>query len=121
MPLGSGVLSRDPQRAAARFELAGGIEAYLGTAARFVGDDGAVCMLMDGDQDDRCRRAVDDAGLALRRVTAFVPRKGRAVRYLGYVAGRTSAGLVERSLDIRDEHGNLTAPMLAIRRTLELP
>ena len=121
MPVGSGLLSRDPQRAAARFELAGGIEAYLATAARVVADDGAVCMLMDGDQDGRCRRAFDRVGLPLRRVTAFVPRVGRSVRYLGYVASRTGRGLLECSLDIRDEDGNLTAPMRTIRAHLELP
>ena len=121
MPPGSGLLSRDPQRAAARFELAGGIEAYLATATRVLADDGAVCMLMDGDQDPRCRRAFIDAGLALREVTAFVPRTGRAVRYLGYVGGRSTGGLRERALDIRDDAGNLTAPMLTIRRSLELP
>lgn len=121
MPPGTGLLSKDPQRAAARFELAGGIEAYLATAARVLAGDGAVCMLMDGDQDPRCRQAFNDAGLLLRDVTAFVPRAGRAVRYLGYVAGRSLARFRERSLDIRDADGNLTPAMLDIRRELELP
>ena len=121
MPPGTGLQSKDPQRAAARFELAGGIEAYLATAARVVAGDGAVCMLMDGDQDPRCRRAVTDAGLLLKDVTAFVPRVGRAVRYLGYVAGRALTQFREHRVDIRDADGNLTPAMLDIRRSLDLP
>ncbi len=121
MPPGSGLPPKDPQRAAARFELAGGIEAYLATGARVLAEGGLVCMLMDGDQDRRCRRAFNEAGLLLKDVTAFVPRAGRAVRYLGYVAGRSLTQFREHRLDIRDAEGNLTPAMLEIRRALDLP
>jgi tRNA1Val (adenine37-N6)-methyltransferase len=121
MPVGSGLLAKDPQRAAARFELAGGIEAYLATAARLLAEHGLVSLLMDGDQDARCLRAFDAVGLHLHRTLVVFPRAGRSARYRGYVGGRRPAERIARDeLTIRDEDGQLTDPMRAVRRELEL-
>ena len=123
MPLGSGILPKDPQRAAGRFELRGGIEDYLEAAARHLAPAGRVSMLMDAAQDDRCRRAFDAAGLHLHQVRVFDPRPGRVPRYRGYIGGlepREGPVLEERLL-VRDEEGAYTPDMLALRREVGVP
>jgi len=124
MPRGSGVLSADPQRAAARFELRGGIEAYCATAARMVRPGGCVSMLMDAAQDARCQEAFRGSGLRLDRVVVVTPRAGKSPRFRGYVGvrgpGAEAAVAVVEDLVVRDESGNYTARMQEIRRQLFL-
>jgi len=120
MPPGTGVLPKDPQRAAARFELRGGIEEYCATAARFLAPGGSVSMLMDGSQDARCRDAVAVAGLHLRRRLVVLPREGRAPRYIGYVAGAEPQTEDDAVLTIRDAEGSHTAAYRAVRRALRI-
>lgn len=123
MPIGSGVLSQDPQRAAARFELRGGIEAYLEAAARAVATEGVVSLLMDAAQDDRCVAAIEAAGLEHWGTLAVVPRAGSAERYRGYLAGRRprpATAVPAEGLVLRDATGTLTAPWITIRRQLRV-
>lgn len=122
MPPGSGTLPRDPQRAAARFELRGGIEAYLDAAARWLAPTGVASFLMDGAQDERCLAAVTSAGLHLVHRTVVYPRVDAAPRYIIYVAARTGPDAAgESALRVRDARGAWTADFRAIRATLDLP
>lgn len=122
MPIGSGVLPQDPQRAAARFELRGGIEAYCDAASRYLADGGRVSMLMDGAQDARVRAAFSGAGLRLTRVTMVVPRRGKAPRYGAYVAEGPGEGGQARvdELLVREADGVFSKAYVAIRRQLRL-
>lgn len=52
-PLGTASLSPDPQRAHARVELRGGVEAYLRAAARVLAPDGVFVMCAQSDQASR--------------------------------------------------------------------
>ena len=78
MPLGSGVLPSDPQRAAGRFEIRGGVEGYAEAAFRQLAPGGTVVLLMDGHGHDRLIAAL---GRGLRRLTAVVPRVGQPPTY----------------------------------------
>ncbi len=115
MPVGSGVVPQDEQRAYARFEFRGGIEAYLAVA----GDaGGVVSLVMDAEQDERCRRAFRDAGVHLSATTTVIPRAGRPPRYRCYL-GR--APLVDDlTIVVRDEEGEPTPQWRAIRRELQV-
>ncbi len=122
MPLGSGPLPADAQRAAGRFEIRGGVEGYAQAAARWLGPDGVASLLMDGAQDERCRRAIAEAGLRLRRVIRFAPKQGAAPRYVAYQAGRAASAQVEVvELAVRRADGAWTDEMAAIRAALDLP
>ena len=126
MPLGSGVLSRDPQRRAARFELRGGIEDYCLAAARHLAPGGRVSMVMDAAQDPRVRRAFDAAGLVIESVITVCPRQGKRPRYRASVgrSAESAAGStpgVENELVIRTASGEYTAQMLELRSFLRLP
>ncbi len=121
MPVGSGLLSRDPQRAAARFELRGGIEDYCACAARLLAPEGVVSMLMDGAQDERSRAAVAAAGLHLRARLVVLPRQDRAARFIAYIAAQAPSGAVqERTLTIRNAAGQHTGPYRDLRRALRI-
>jgi len=120
MPLGSGVLSKDPQRAAARFELHGGVEDYAACAARWLRPGGTVMLLMDGAQDARCREAFAAAGFGLTRLVAVTPRPGKEVRFRGYVGrlGVPDEAPEWEDLVVRDAEGEYTSAMLAVRESL---
>ena len=122
MPQGSGVLPRDPQRAAGRFELRGGIEAYATTAARHLTADGRVVLLMDGRSRDRTLAAVRAAGLHPRRLTAVTPRPGRPATFQIVSASAAPAGpLEDRTLSMRDANGSIwSAAYRRLRGVLDL-
>lgn len=119
MPLGSGILPKDPQRAAGRFELRGGIEAYLACAARALAPEGRVSMLMDGAQDVRVRAAFAAVGLHVHVVLAVRPRAAKEVRFRGYIGGAGARPLERRELVVRESDGAYTPAMRAVRSRFE--
>ncbi len=129
MPVGSGPLPKDPQRAGGRFELRGGVEEYAAAIARWLAPEGVGVLLMDGASRPRCERALARARLALRAAVTVHPRAGKAPRYLLYVLGHGGrpdrparpARPAERRLVIRDQAGRWTPQMARIRAALELP
>jgi tRNA1Val (adenine37-N6)-methyltransferase len=78
MPLGTGPLPSDPQRAAGRFELRGGVEAYAQTASTHLAPAGTIVLLMDGRGTDRLTRALAAAGHPITALVTVVPRPGEA-------------------------------------------
>jgi tRNA1(Val) A37 N6-methylase TrmN6 len=76
LPLGTALPSPDPQRAAARLELRGGVEDYLAAAARVIAPGGRVVVCADGRFPDRVLRAAADARLCPVRRLDVVPRAG---------------------------------------------
>ena len=76
LPPGTATPSPDPQRAAARIELRGGVEAYLAAAAHAVAPGGHVVVCADGRTPERTRRAASAVGLAARAALHVVPREG---------------------------------------------
>lgn len=123
MPLGSGPLPKDPQRAGGRFELHGGIEAYAAAAARWLAADGVASFLMDGASRARSERAIAAAGLALLGATTVFPAVDKAPRYVIYRAGRPPrrGPVVEDTLTIRTASGAWTEEFVRARGILDLP
>ncbi len=76
LPLGTATPSSDPQRAAARIELRGGIEAYLAAASHAVADAGHVVVCADGRTPTRTTNAARAVGLVPREALHFVAREG---------------------------------------------
>ncbi len=123
MPLGTGTLPRDPQRAAARFEMHGGIEDYCQLAARVLAPSGLLSLVMDAARPARYREAIAAAGLGLTRTVEVRPRPGAPPTYLIYQAtpGSGAESTASEILCIRDAGGQLSAEYRAIRRALDLP
>lgn len=122
MPPGTGVLPADPQRAAGRFELRGGVEGYCGAAADQLAVEGRAVILMDGASRARTLAAVAGAGLAARRIVEVTPRPGRPATFWIVEAARAPGPLVEERLAMRDTAGEgWSADYAAARAALDLP
>lgn len=121
MPLGSGPLPRDPQRAAGRFELRGGVHDYVATAAQHLAPGGAVAILMDGLGRARAEAAFEAAGLGLRRRIEVLPYPDHRPTYWLFVAERGAGDVVDTTLRLRPApRAAPSAEMEAIRRELDL-
>lgn len=123
-PVGSGTLPSDPQRAAGRFELKGGVREYARSAAMHLAPGGKTVILMDGLDESR-RRAEDAfaaAGLFPHAFLAVRPRPDRPPVYWIIQAGSEAAGNAkEESICMRPESGEAWSPAYeAIRKEMDL-
>lgn len=81
MPVGSGILPKDVQRACGRFELKGGVEDYLKATKACLSISGFAVILMDGANEARAMKAGEREGLSLVRCVRIIPRPDRAPTY----------------------------------------
>jgi tRNA1Val (adenine37-N6)-methyltransferase len=122
MPLGSGVVPADPQRAAGRFEIRGGVREYALAAARHVSPDGRVVLLMDGREESRSRagQAFLEAGLHVTAALAVHPLPGRAPTYRISAAGREPPARREESVCMRPaDRAGFSGESEATRREMD--
>ncbi len=120
LPLGTALVSPDPQRAAARIELRGGIEDYLEAAAKVVASEGRVVMCADGRRPDRVTRGAEAAGLVPLARTDVLARAGVEVPLFSVwtLAPRGALNAEEwrrESLTLRDAQGQQTEKALQLR------
>jgi tRNA1Val (adenine37-N6)-methyltransferase len=121
LPLGTASASPDPQRAAARIELRGGVEDYLAAAARVLAPDGVVVVCADGRAPERVLRGAASADLVPIRRVDIVPRAGRATLFSVWTCTRVSRGALEHvEVIMRDEAGERTEASRAMRREFGL-
>jgi len=101
-PLGTATASPDPQRAHARIELRGGVEAYLAAASRVLAPEGVFVMCAQDEQAERVTSgacAVDLLPIHRVDVVPMRERKGRLFSVYAFVrAGCPDAGasVIER-------------------------
>lgn len=127
LPIGSALVSPDPQRAAARIELRGGVEDYLIAAARVLAPEGRVVVCSDGRFPERVIRGARAAALSpltrvdiVAREMARVPLLSiwtcrRASPMEGAAAG-ADAQVEHEIVVMRDERGDRTEASRAMRR-----
>ena len=122
MPLGSGILPSDPQRAAGRFELRGGVEAYYETAARNITSDATVIVLMDGAGAERNERAAMEHGLFVEERIDIAPRPGSFPTYSICVSRPFSVEFRHVCVTMRGPEGSSwSAWYHSVRERLDLP
>jgi tRNA1(Val) A37 N6-methylase TrmN6 len=121
LPLGTASASPDPQRAACRLELRGGVEDYLAAAARVLSPAGVVVLCSDGRAPERVIRGAAAAALTPVRRVDIVPRAGRSALFSVWTCAREHRGPLQHDeLVMRDEHGERTEQSRAMRRTFGL-
>jgi tRNA1Val (adenine37-N6)-methyltransferase len=120
LPPGTALLSPDPQRAAARIELRGGVEDYLRAASRVVGAGGRVVVCADGRFPERVLRGAAAAGLApVRRLDVFARAGAQAPLLAVWTcrrAGEGDAPVEHERIAMRDERGERTEASREMRR-----
>jgi tRNA1Val (adenine37-N6)-methyltransferase len=106
-PHGTGLQSDHVQRAPARFEHRGGVEAYVEAAARLLAPGGTFVACQAAIQADRVEPAVRAAGLTITRWMDIVPREGKPPLVVLFACKREAeprideAPLVVRGRDLR--------------------
>ena len=121
LPIGTASASPDPQRAAARIELRGGVEDYLAAAAHVLAPDGVVVVCADGRAPERVVRGAAAAELVPIRRLDVVPRAGKSPLFSVWTCARTARGAMDHDAVImRDEAGERTEASREMRRAFGL-
>jgi tRNA1(Val) A37 N6-methylase TrmN6 len=122
MPMGSGVLPADSQRAAGRFELRGGVCEYAKAAAKHLAPQGRVVLLMDGLDSSRTRalQALAESHLFPHRILEVRPKPDRNPIYFCIEGGREQLPVCTESIFMRDGEGkSYSSAYEAIRRDMD--
>jgi len=114
---GEATLPPDPQKAHARFELRGGVEAYLAAAARLLAPSGVAVICASVRQRARLEAAAPAVGLGLVTVRELVPRQGKAPLFVLATLRRGHAGpaALEPPFIARDAAGERTRDERSVR------
>lgn len=123
IPVGKGVLSPHPQRAACRMELRGDVFDYAAAAARVLAPGGSLSLCHAAD-DPRPEAAIAAAGLCLWARIDVRFRRGRRPTIALFCAGwgEKPAGLgLPTGLVIREDDGEFTEEYLQIRAKMGGP
>jgi tRNA1Val (adenine37-N6)-methyltransferase len=118
-PVDSGIVPADSQKAHARFELRGDVRDYALAAARHLTDDGVFVFCFPSPQRARAVAAVAAAGLAVTAIRDVIPRATLRPLFTLFACRRRADAPVadEPPLVVRDEDGELTGEMRAVRRS----
>ena len=113
----SGIVSADPQRAGARFELCGDVGDYCRAAARAVAPGGLFVFCFPTVQRARAEKACEAAALPILTTRDVIPKEGLAPLFSLFVCAheRTGPTEVEPPFVVRDAQGTHTAEMTAVR------
>ncbi len=108
--------AEDPQRAYARIEYRGGVEAYVATGARVLGEGGALVLCAEGSVEGRVLSAAREAGLSLRaRCDVFAHAGAPKPLFAVWTLLREPGGMAVTALRLRGEDGAPTEDARALR------
>lgn len=119
-PLGKGVVSPHPQRAACRMELRGSVFDYCETAARALAPDGWF-VLVHSAVDERPEQALAAAGLTLRSRRDIYFRRNRAPTIAVWTAGFGGHRVDQPDMVVREETGQYSVAWEQVRWIMHMP
>jgi len=118
----NGIVSADPQRAGARFELRGDVTDYCRAAKRNLAVAGRFVFCFPTVQRDRALRACSDARLRVISYRDVIPREGVAPLFTLFACAHDGSDtLVESPFVVRDAFGEHTEEMTAARAVFGMP
>lgn len=120
-PRGTGTESDLPHALPCRFEVRGGVEAYLEAAARWLAPGGQAVLCSAALERARVDRGAAEVGLSLRDRLEVVPREGKAPLLLVDTFSRVAGARRERSLTVRDRALRWTPDFQEVRRAFGMP
>jgi len=124
LPKEHGTLPPDSQKAHARFELRGGVEAYVAAAARVLAPGGTFVVCAGARGDERVHGAAREHGLYVNERLAAIPSPIKGVLFSVWILGLGAEAkpFVEREPFVaRTDSGARTAQALALRSFFGLP
>jgi tRNA1Val (adenine37-N6)-methyltransferase len=114
-PPDTAIDAEDPQRAYARIEYRGGVEAYLAAGARLLQPDGTMVLCGDAGAEERVRRGAERALLHLRARCEVLPRAERPALFSVWTLTQEAGACLTTQLTLRDAAGGRTADAQALR------
>ena len=107
--------AEDEQRAYARIEYRGGIEAYIDAGSRLLSEHGALVLCGDARALQRTTSAAERAGLAVRERCDVLPRAGREPLFSVWTLGRHATSSTVSVITLRSADGEPTLDALRLR------
>jgi tRNA1(Val) A37 N6-methylase TrmN6 len=107
--------AEDEQRAFARIEYRGGVEAYIAAGASLLAPDGTLVLCGDARADSRTTSAAAVAGLHLRGRCNVIARAGVLPLFSIWTLGWSAGPCEFSSLTLRDERGEVTEDAARLR------
>lgn len=120
-PQGAGPQSEKAHAAACRFELRGGIEAYVKAAARRLLPTGRFVVCTAALEAARVTAAAQDAGLSVIEHLDVIPREGKEVLVMVDVMANEQATCRMQQLVVRDAASQWTPEFSAVREHFGFP
>jgi tRNA1Val (adenine37-N6)-methyltransferase len=115
-PLGTASISPDPQRAHARMELRGGVEAYLEAASALLDHEGIVVICADARAPERVLRGAESVGLHAHACIDAIPRRGKPPLFSVFTLTRMPPrAQVRDEFVAREADGARSAEYVALR------
>lgn len=115
-PPGAALDAEDEQRAYARIEYRGGVEAYLATGARILSQDGTMVLCGEGGVEPRVRAGGAAVSLFVRaRCEVFAHARAERPLFAVWTLSRVDGAIATRSLLLRGEDGDPTEDARALR------
>ena len=114
-PIGTSVDALDPQRAYARIEYRGGVEAYLRAGARLLAADGVMVLCGDARAEARVAAAAAEVGLHVSARCDVIPRVGEPPLFAVWTLHRTARDFVATAMTLRDADGGKTPDAARLR------
>jgi len=115
-PPDTAVGAQDEQRAYARIEYRGGIEAYVAAGAAALADNGSLVLCGDARAEHRLAAAASEAAVHVVARTAIVAHAPKPALFSVWTLSRTPAPLAEEELVLRDAAGHTTADAAMLRQ-----
>lgn len=107
-PIGTATDAVDEQRAYARMEYRGGVEAYMNTAAQLLSSDGVFTLCGDADAEKRVVTEAAKLGLHMISKTDFIARVGKAPLFSVWALSYAVSPFEFDTLTARDAQGEET-------------
>lgn len=123
-PTSAGIVPQDSQKAHARFELRGDVSDYARAAQRHLLPGGWFVFCFPTPQKARALAAVAGAGLCVARLRDVIPRAGLAPLFSLFacrLAGEVGDCVLDASVVVRGEDGQLSSEMQAVRHGFGFP
>ena len=114
-PPGTAENAMDEQRARARIEYLGGVEAYIATAAEVMSDDGILVMCGAALANARVEAAAKEAKLSIVARCDVIPREHEPPLFSIWTLARAPGAYSSSSMTLRDAAGERTAQARALR------
>lgn len=120
-PRGTGVESAKTHATPCRFEVRGGVEAYLAAASRWLAPGGRAVFCSAALEQRRVEAGAQAAGFQIIEHVEVVPRTGKAPLVMVDVFSRSASQRVDRSLTVRGSDHQWTPEFRHVRDEFGMP